>query len=624
MADDSAVPTASRRSPSTFADPPTEPSSDDHRTDLRPPQGLAVGTLRPAPGAETAPGTDPGVAPGSLWALANYQLGEVIGRGGMGEVILAKDLRIEREVAIKRLRGERLSPELIARFTREAHIQATLDHPAIPPVHELGIDSEGRPYFAMKRLAGTTLHELLAKPAPLQRFLHPLVDVCFAIDQAHERGIVHRDLKPSNIMVGDRGDVYVLDWGVARVLGTARMSLVSLDTRVTDAFTPMGAILGTPGYMSPEQLRGDDVTPGADVFSLGAILFEILAGEPLHPRGQDAIASTLTKPGDSPARRCPARNIAPELDALCVAALAEDPATRPSARTLAIEIQRFLDGDRDLERRRALAAEQLAIAKTALASGEPNQRQVAAQAAGRALALEPASRDAQQLVTRLIIEPPDEDPPELVASLREAEHRIDRAGSRRAAMMYLALLAWVPAVATGHVQNWPMFTGLCVVTAMAWLNSWLNASLGRARPYVHAAMKVAFVLAFSRLTGVFLLVPMVIGVQVLGMASYGPFARRPRAIWLIAFTALLLPFALEQLGVLAPTWWTTSEGLLTTGQIIDTHSTVGVASLFAGEIAIVIVIAMFTIRVASLQRDAQHRARRQAWHLQQMLPREAR
>src|SRR5439155_8110480 len=150
--------------------------------------------------------------------LSGYEIGEVIGRGGMGEVVAAMDLRMERAVAVKRMRGA-ASPEAIERFLREAKIQARLDHPAIVPVHELGRDADGRPYFTMKRLAGVTLAEQLAKQGPIQPLLRALIDVCFAIELAHSRQVAHRDLKPSNIMLGGYGDVYVLDWGVARMLG---------------------------------------------------------------------------------------------------------------------------------------------------------------------------------------------------------------------------------------------------------------------------------------------------------------------------------------------------------------------------------------------------------------------
>jgi len=331
-------------------------------------------------------GLDPGLV------LERYQLGAVLGRGGMGEVIAATDLHIERDVAIKRVRSSSPTADDLRRFEREARIQARLDHPAIVPVHELGKDAAGRPYFTMKRLAGTTLlARMRAGGGPIQPLLRALVDSCFALAHAHDRNIVHRDIKPANIMLGDYGEVYVLDWGVARVLGAERASALSLVSDSLPGHTTAGTILGTPGYMAPEQTRGDAVGPSADVYALGAILFEILAGEPLHPTGTAALASTLEHPTDSPARRARDRDVPVELDKLSVAALAEDAAARPTARALAEGVQAYLDGDRDLERRRLQAADKLLAAREALDSGDPAKRRFAMQSASGALALDPSS-----------------------------------------------------------------------------------------------------------------------------------------------------------------------------------------------------------------------------------------
>src|SRR5687767_7155598 len=151
--------------------------------------------------------------------LERYDVIARIGKGGMGEVFAATDRAIGREVAIKRMLDPTASARSLARFLREARIQARLDHPAIVPVHELGTDAEGRPYFVMKRLRGLTLREVLSKDPPLQALLRAFVDVCFAIEYAHTRSVIHRDLKPENIALGDFGEVYVLDWGVAKIVG---------------------------------------------------------------------------------------------------------------------------------------------------------------------------------------------------------------------------------------------------------------------------------------------------------------------------------------------------------------------------------------------------------------------
>src|SRR3569623_3695572 len=191
-------------------------------------------------------------------------------------------------------------------------------------------------------------------------------------------------------MLGDYGEVYVLDWGVARVISDRSRStqpMQTIDVEARDASedgTTAGAILGTPGYRTPEQSKGVEVGPSADVYALGAILFEILAGEPLHPRGEAALGTTLTHPQEAPAKRAAARTVPPELAGVCFDALAEDPAARPPARELATRLQKYLDGDRDLEQRRGLAAQQLDSAREALATGGSDAHATAVRRAGRA------------------------------------------------------------------------------------------------------------------------------------------------------------------------------------------------------------------------------------------------
>src|SRR3954468_21100192 len=276
-------------------------------------------------------------------ALDGYAVGEVIGRGGMGEVLLAHDEVIGREIAIKRMRRADPDPEAEIRFLREAKLQARLQHPAIVPVHELGRDPDGRPYFTMKRLAGVTLHQLLG--GPHQRLLRAFADVCLAIEFAHEHGVIHRDIKPTNIMLGDFGEVYVLDWGVARVLDEDGSGHPSVRDIVTmEGETQTGAVMGTPGYMAPEQALGYGMSPAIDVYALGCVLFEILTGQPLHPRGASGAASAIAHPTTAPSQRCPELEIPPELDAACAAALAEDPVRRQTARALAEQVQHYLDG----------------------------------------------------------------------------------------------------------------------------------------------------------------------------------------------------------------------------------------------------------------------------------------
>src|ERR1700733_2280351 len=361
--------------------------------------------------------------------LERYRIDDVLGRGGMGEGLSARDEQIGRSVAIKRLRVANPTAEVVARFLREARIQGRLEHPAVVPVHEVRTDGD-QPFFVMKQPAGTTLADLIAKlqlrrsEATLsrQRLLRAFADVCLAIEFAHARGVIHRDLKPANIVLGDYRGVYVLDWGIGGIdqdPDGGRHSFADIDT-MDGTETVVGAILGTPGYISPEQIRGDATLDGrADVYSLGCILFEILALEPLHPRGQAAIASALAGIDARASIRAPDREIPPELDWICVSATQTDPRHRfATARQLGEAVQRFLDGNRDVVLRKELARSELAAARAALDGGSGAvQRSAALRYAARALALDPTDREPADLVGRLMLQPPFDAPAEVEGEL---------------------------------------------------------------------------------------------------------------------------------------------------------------------------------------------------------------
>jgi serine/threonine-protein kinase len=554
----------------------------------------------------------------SATALEDYVIGDVLGRGGMGEVVAAHDTRIEREVAIKRMRDTRADPAAVARFIREAKIQGRLDHPAIVPVHTLGADEAGLPYFTMKRLVGTTLANKLLKPGPVQPLLRAFVDVCFAIELAHQRGVVHRDLKPANIMFGDYNDVYVLDWGVARVLGTDRTSALHLPLEsLPPADTATGAMLGTPGYMAPEQMRGEDVGAPADVYALGAILFEILAGEPLHVPDR-AIPSTLAGTQGSPAKRRPERAIAPELDAVCEQALAEDPAARPSARVLAERVQAYLDGDRDLEHRRKLAAEHLAAARAALAAGK---RSDAIHRAGRALALEPESQEAAEIVTKLIVEPPATLPPEVERDIEAEDRKLDMQRSSRGVAAYSAIAILLVLVPLMGVRDWLLLGALFAVTFGMAAGSFYNSRTGKLPFAVHAIGNIVLVVVFSRVAGSVVLTPLLACGIVLAIGTHRKIAARPwlPVVWLLV--AITLPLVLEEVGVLAKTWEIApDQGVISYGTIFG-HTSNDMLFVVFGTITLATVVGLYTLSITRARRAAQRTTLLQAWHLRQLLPR---
>jgi serine/threonine-protein kinase len=568
----------------------------------------------------------------SLPAPRGYTSSRLLGQGGMGEVLLAHDERVGRNVALKRLRSQHPSADALARFLREAKIQARLEHPAIVPVYEMGEDADGAPYFTMKRLAGVTLLERLEGGGSRQALLRAFVDVSLAVDYAHARGVVHRDLKPSNIMLGNFGEVYVLDWGVARVLGTPREASDSIhagdvvsasDIATLDSQTQVGAVLGTPGYMPPEQLAGGEVTPAADVYALGSMLFEILAGESLHPRGTGALGSTLSVPTASPAARQPSLPIPPELDAACTHALAAAPEARPSARELANRVQRYLDGDRDGERRRALAEAELALARTAVDSGDPARRADAVAAAGRALALDPSSRPAAELVGLLMLAPPDEVPPELARELAEIDRGLAVTAAKTASVAILIIMSFALFIFPLPVVSWTVlvlfFGGVLGTSALAGWMAWTK----RPRVVLFLFAWEAFLVIFSRGVGPWILAPAMVAVTSSAIIALPQLVDRPILTIGVALATLLAPVVLEALGVFSPTWSLHDGAIVERSAALRLEGPWAIALLVVAHVAMVVVNLVLARTVAVARRDAHRRAEMQAWHLRKLVPEQA-
>ena len=554
-------------------------------------------------------------------ALEGYLFGAVIGKGGIGEVVAAHDLRVGRDVAIKRLRTSSPTDSEVQRFLREARIQARLDHPAIAPVHELGRDDKGRPYFTMKRLAGTTMSELLQVPEQnRQRMLRAFVEVCQAIDFAHTRGVVHRDLKPGNIMLGDFGDVYVLDWGLARVVGEAITEIANDDIDSLDVKS--GDLLGTPGYMAPEQIQrlGDTGRP-ADVYALGSILFEILAGEPLHPRGPTAVASTVGgEANPSPAKRRPDRAVPPELDSLCISMVVLDPTTRPNARRVAERVQAFLDGDRDVVRRREMANDLVFVARAAMNEG---QRAEAMRSAGRALALDAESTEAAEIVTALILQPPEVPPPEVQEALRAADEASISKHARTSVLAYIVLASFLPLASWNGVRQWSVIISIVVVAAL------LGGAAVRfvLRPRVSPVMLVLYALGNAGLMALLMrtispwtFVPAVTCIMIMSMMAYPLFSSRPWiliAVFVIGFCTLI---ALEVRGVLTPGWEIRDGVLAIHGLALEITSGTTLMLLFVASVATIVMAGVHAAATYRAGRQAQQQLVMQAWHLQQLLP----
>ncbi len=564
-----------------------------------------------------------------------YRLRALLAEGGMGEILSAADEQIGREVAIKRMKKQFPTQHAMGRFFREACIQGRLDHPAIVPVHELGVDSDGRPFFAMKKLAGTTLTDLIAKGHSRQRLLRAFAEVCFAIEFAHERNVVHRDLKPDNILLGDYGDVYVLDWGVARVLSEpAELRDEGVDAKgsnerrrdaiVAEPMTLDGTVIGTRGYMAPEQARAEpDVDGRADVYSLGCVLFEILAGVPRNPAVKLPAETTEAKPSV----RAPQRDVPPELDELCVAATREDREERiQSPRELAERIERYLDGDRDLELRTQLAKDHLEEARAAFAAGEAataEQRRRAMREAGRALALDPRLDGAGELVGRLMIEPPRERPREMQRMVDADDLDTLQRMAKAAGTSFLGFLAFLPLMFRGDPVQIGYLVALAAVIGLNLLfllpaRSYADLNLRTIRLVASTGLLVALL---GRMMSPFLIAPVVAVLSAVSLV-FSPTCRTIKAALMISgsmVVAVLLPWIAELAGVVSTTTHFDVGGLLLDPPMLAISPFTRHAMLVLYVVAVMAAATAIAFQNRKAERIVRERLHMQTWQLRQLV-----
>jgi serine/threonine-protein kinase len=298
-----------------------------------------------------------------------YVIEGELARGGMGRILLAFDQDLRRRIAVKVLLSSQDDGGRTSRFLEEAQATAQLEHPNIAPLYDAGRDPSGAPFFTMKWIRGRNLKEVLSTPgreASLIRLLQIVQQAAMGVHFANSRGVIHRDLKPENVMVGDYGEVLVVDWGLAKFLGrpgtgVGEGSPVSTERREEGQGTIEGTVQGSPAYMAPEQARGGgrEIDARTDVFGLGAILYEVLTGVPPYPHAPFQVMLARARSGQIvPAReRAPDRLIPPALDAACRKALSARKDDRfQDAGELHAALQDYMEGIHDAERRAAEAA----------------------------------------------------------------------------------------------------------------------------------------------------------------------------------------------------------------------------------------------------------------------------
>jgi len=436
----------------------------------------------------------------------------------MAEVDLCRDRRLGRLVARKSLRRELQGVDVLRRrFDREIQIQAQLDHPAIVPVFDRGQSPSGREYFTMRSIEGETLNDAVGALARLppgpasererSRLIRAFLQACLAIDYAHHRGIVHRDLKPANLMLGQFGEVYVLDWGIAKVVSEPVDAPLpeSEGLDIDGDSTPLtGALrqLGTPAYMSPEQFQdSSSVTPSSDVYALGAVLFQILAQDRLRLESAAVLRASdggtwPQGPQLHPSVRAPELEIPPEYDAICARACDPDPDERyGTARDLHDAVEAVWRGDRDLALRRDLSERHLDAA-LGFAADHGSETEVLREA-GRAVALDPTNSAAAGLLTRYLLATADDDPVPLVEEREQADLADGRGMLVLNAAVSIVVLTVIALLATvTPILRWELFAAGVVPVILATLVLVSSRSGTRPTP-VLVARSLAVSVGFS-------------------------------------------------------------------------------------------------------------------------------
>lgn len=573
-----------------------------------------------------------------------YEERHLLGKGGMGEVLLCRDRRIGRLVAMKVMSSRlRSKPKSRKRFLREIAVQGQLEHPSVVPIYDMDADPSGNIYFTMKRVRGVTLDEIIkllktdyskhSEKYSVHRLLRAFCTVCQAIEYAHQHGVLHRDLKPANIMLGDYGEVYVLDWGLAK--GELESDVVSEpgDSSAEDGeHTLEGSVLGTPGYMAPEQHEGktEALGPTSDIYSLGAILYQILTQKKLlAPSLRFEIRRSGRDAEARPSACSTQQQIPPELDRICVKASALEPDARYGAvRELHDAVERYLDGERDAVFRKDLAQKHAERAAKALtrdgraAGASLAGRKQAMREIGRALALDPGNETALFTIAELLTAPPKELPREVQQEIERSREGQRRWTGRVATIAYLSFVLYLPLFLWSGIRSVPamsIFFGLLYVSGA--LSFWVGL---QRRPKASMVFIVMIV-------------------STLGMASmsifFGPLVLTPAtlAVNTGAFTLVLggwrrvFAIVLGCLGVFVPvllqaTHWLPSSYLFDESGMVIAPGAIGLEStptlvlLCVASVATVITSSLSIARVRDSLTAAEVKLYTYAWNVKQLVP----